>query len=161
MTEFSFLRTVLPAVVTTGGILSLLFFVVSCQAPPSQEPLSVNETLFVSHVKPVLEHRCSHCHNSERPMAALNVLSREIVLTGKSIKGQRFVTAGTPDQSLIFLALTQPQSHPGVMPGDGWGLTEAETQQFEAWIRGGAEWPTGSAGKLKKREYRVETEGDL
>ena len=139
--------------------LTAVFFT-SCSSTNTLENLSESEMHFVQVVKPLFEHRCSHCHYDGHAYADLDVTNAESVLRG-DLLGKAFIVAGSPEKSLLFRALTQPGTHPKAMPGDGWGLTTAQVQQIKAWIETGAEWPPGRAGTIKKRELRVETEGDL
>ena len=112
--------------------------------------------LFQTHVRSVLEHRCAHCHHPGKALAGLNVLDRDLVLGPQS-----FVVPGDPKASRLWVAIDSPETHPRVMPGDGWGLGDRQKQAFKDWIATGAEWPEGPTGALQKKEYTVELEDGL
>lgn len=151
---------VLPLFFSTAITVMAAAFFSSCSITDDQGDLSESERHFVQVVKPLFEHRCSQCHFDGHTPANLNVTDSTSVLQGDFL-GKPFIVTGAPEKSLLFRALTQSGMHPKAMPGDGWGLTTAQVQQVRAWITSGAQWPSGRAGKIKRRELRVETEGDL
>ncbi len=107
---------------------------------------------FANIVKPLFEHRCSACHNDLGSPAGLNIQSRESVFTA----GAAFIVPGQPESSRVFLALTRPASHPGVMPADGWGITGEQEAALTRWIKYGAPWPEGPEGEIERKPYRVD-----
>jgi len=117
---------------------------------------------FTKHVKPLFERRCVRCHNRYQLPAGLNFNDREAVLTGTRAGTEyRFIVPGSPEQSLIYLAITQPAVHPNMMPGDGWGLTKSQEQHVHDWIKAGAPWPEGFRGRLREKSLRVEFDDQL
>lgn len=107
---------------------------------------------FAQHVKPVFEHRCVRCHQNGKISGGMNLQDREAMLAS----GRNFIVPGKPEESLIYLAITKPSTHPTVMPGDGWGMSERHKRLFEQWIKEGADWPKGEAGKLTERENIID-----
>lgn len=142
-----------------------LLFVSGCQttAPTTTTTAKLtdqhSEKVFQEVVRPVLEHRCIHCHNNQKPLAGLNFQSRHTVFE-PSPKGA-FIVAGNPQESRIWKALSHPKTHPGAMPGDGWGLTVEKKAAFKAWIESGAFWPKGKPGQLDLKPYQVDIDGYL
>lgn len=120
----------------------------------SEHPAAI---AFREEVKPLFSHRCAHCHNDQKPAAGLNFQDRKSVVDPAG----RFVVPGQPERSRVYLAVTQPNTHPSTMPGDGWGITEQQTKALELWIRKGAPWPSGLAGKIRPKSYRVELDDYL
>jgi len=144
-----------------AAVLSFCF-IAGCQTTsPMKTETYPNEKhspdIFEKSVRPVLEQRCVHCHNSKLPQAGLNLQNRELVFKGDA-KGP-FLVPGKPDESRLWNAIVKPLNHPRVMPGDGWGLNIEERQAFEAWIETGAHWPEGA--ELKVDIYQVNIKGYL
>lgn len=131
-----------------------------CASSPDFQKREVeSEALFAGPVKDVLEHRCIHCHDAQRPSAGLNLQDRNTVFAQQALGP--FVVPGEPKDSRLWLAVSQPDTHPRVMPGDGWGLTSTQRDAFERWITTGAYWPEDTAGQLQKKDYRVDIEDGL
>lgn len=101
----------------------------------------------------MLEHRCIHCHNDKKPNAGLNFQNPSILFATTEMG--RFLDPGSPETSRIYMAILKPKTHPGAMPGDGWGIDPVDLQGFRTWIKQGAKWPEGEAGKLEVKDYRV------
>lgn len=145
----------------------LVLLLSGCSTVPEDDgataPKTAEETksarLFEGTVRKVLEHRCIHCHHAYAINGGLNLQDREGVFRGNA-QGP-FLVSGKPDQSRIWRAIFQPMDHPRVMPGDGWGLTQAQQTAFLEWIRLGAYWPEGKAGELKVKDYEVEIDDYL
>jgi hypothetical protein len=118
------------------------------------EPLSHGSggTPFDVTVKPLFEHRCIWCHSNEKNSAGLNFQDRSTVLS----PSLRFIVPGDPDASRIYRSITLESAHPGVMPGDGWGLTKAQENGLKDWINAGAPWPSGNRGEIRKKPVRIE-----
>ena len=136
---------------------TLAVAVSSCTTtPPPGEP-APGQAAFQGTVKPLLEHRCVHCHSNTKPIAGLNFQDREATLD----PAKRFIVAGHPDDSRLYRAVTLEGAHPRVMPGDGWGITSDQKAAIKTWISEGAPWPEGRAGRIKKRTYKVDMEDYL
>ncbi len=110
---------------------------------------------FGADVKPILEHRCLECHGRKAPAGGLSFQDREVVMATMR-GGMKLIDAGDADESLLYVAVTRGGKHPGMMPGDGWKLTDAQLATLGRWIDQGAEWPEGKGGELKVGEWVVE-----
>ncbi|MCB1094238.1 MAG: c-type cytochrome domain-containing protein [Verrucomicrobiales bacterium] len=139
------------------GPLLLLFFCALNSActttspPPGTSARSVSEQQFLTTVKPLVESRCSWCHSDGNPQGGLNFQDRDAIFNSS----RPFLKPGSPDTSLIYLALTRPKRHPQVMPGDGWGIAESQLKAVRKWIESGAEWPDGKEGMIRRTAYKV------
>jgi hypothetical protein len=136
---------------------------VSCQstrtATPTDPVLAQSATTFDDTVKEVLEHRCIHCHHDSAINGGLNFQDRASVFASGG--NGPFIVPGNPGKSKVWQAIFRPKTHPNTMPGDGWGLTQAQTKGFLEWIETGAYWPEGKAGKLKVRKYEIQLDDYL
>jgi len=47
------------------------------------------------------------------------------------------------------------------MPGDGWGISQAQVDAVRAWIAEGAPWPEGRSGQLRRKPLRVDRDDFL
>ena len=131
----------LPGCDTTGGRQGV--------GTTSRSP---GEDVFHTTVKPLFERRCVWCHSTREPNAGLNLQDRSAALEPKL----RFIVPGDPGQSRIYRALTLESAHPGVMPGDGWGITREQESAVKNWIAEGAPWPEGRAGKIRRKPVIIE-----
>ncbi|MDF1815465.1 MAG: hypothetical protein P1V20_24915 [Verrucomicrobiales bacterium] len=135
----------------------LLASLVSCQSTKRSSanlpPAPADPQVFGRTVRPVLEHRCIHCHNNEKPNAGLNFQNPSLLYT--LTETGRFIDPGSPETSRIYMAIIKPNTHPGAMPGDGWGIDLEDLQGFRTWIKDGAPWPEGKNGQLEVKDYQV------
>ena len=123
---------------------------------PAKEP-TAGELAFKNTIKPLLEHRCVHCHNDDKPLAGLNFQDRD----GTMDPAKKFIVPGNPQESRLYLAVTLESAHPRVMPGDGWGITSEQKAAFKTWIDDGAPWSERRGGGIRKKDYRVDLEDYL
>ncbi|MGK0186334.1 MAG: putative membrane protein [Verrucomicrobiales bacterium] len=140
---------------TCGVLLVLAAIGASCATTPqpmTEGKAKTSEELFHSSVKPLLESRCSWCHSNDDAKGGLNFQERTAVFSA----ARPFLVAGSADESLIYQALARPDKHPGVMPGDGWGITAQQKNAVRTWIETGAYWPDDRKGKIRRKPYRVE-----
>jgi uncharacterized membrane protein len=139
-------------------ILALALCLNSCVTTESKTMTpKADATVFQKTVKPLIEQRCVYCHSNSKRSAGLNFQNKSNVLDPTL----RFIVAGDPQQSRIYLAVTKPAMHPTVMPGDGWGITAAQTKALFDWIKNGAPWPEGKDGKINRRPYRIDRDDYL
>lgn len=108
------------------------------ESAPSAEQIE----FFEKQVRPVLVNRCQACHGAKKQEAGLRLDSREALLAG--IDGSPVMTPGDPDKS----RLVQVVRYDGdvQMPPEG-KLPENELASLTTWIKLGAPWPGGAAGK--------------
>jgi len=57
------------------------------------------------------------------------------------------------------MAILKPQTHPGAMPADGWGIDLYDLHSFRAWIEDGAQWPEGDEGRMDVKDYQIRLDG--
>lgn len=129
MMPFSFFVTC--CAVVTGGML------VSCSltrpAPPSGSFASV---------RPVLEKNCLHCHGATKlpHMPSLADTAEIAKLKGPG----KWIMPGQPENSRIYQVVTAADTTPNAMPPTGHAISSAEVETIRAWIKAGAELPTGA-----------------
>lgn len=88
---------------------------------------------FVDDVLPILENRCTNCHNPDESKGGLDLSTYAATLTGGS--GGEVVIPEDDIGSRLF-SLTAHLEEP-VMPPRGTKATEKELQVLSAWINGG------------------------
>lgn len=149
--------TALPKLILfVAASAAATFFVLSCQhADPGREnPGKGTLALFQGPVRNVFEHRCIHCHHTQNPSGGLDLQDRRTVFDSSA--AEFFISPGRPEESRIWTAISRPDTHPRVMPGDGWGLNPDERAAFREWILRGAPWPEGPEGRLEVKELQVQ-----
>lgn len=101
---------------------------------------------FASHVKPVLEQRCTMCHNRSSLKGHMSLENRSEAMRSGALGA--YIVPGHPERSLL---VTNVESHhqANAMPVVGTRLTADEVLILSKWIREGASWPSGAAGTLK------------
>jgi len=141
------------------SLSAMSFVMVNCAGLKNESKITSAEALseFETNVKPLFEHRCVWCHNDRDSKAGLNLQNRDIVFNSKS----GFVVAGKPERSLLYTAIGRHPQELKAMPADGWKITNKQAQAIRDWIAGGAPWPEGSEGEIKKRNYRVDLDDYL
>ncbi len=103
---------------------------------------------FGDHVKPILEANCLPCHDGREMPAFLNLSSRQTAFASGPY-GPRIVP-GKPAESLLIRNLSAVHAPVKAMPPVGNRLTTEERRILTKWIAEGAQWPEGSAGRLRK-----------
>lgn len=153
------MKTSIPKTVSSLTVAILTIGVTSSCTSSSthQTQTRASGDPFVASVKPLFEHRCVWCHNHQSPLAGLNLQDREAVTDPK----RGFLVPGRPDDSSIYRAVTRDFTHPKVMPGDGWGISQRHRQDLKRWIENGAPWPEGRKGKIIRKSYQVELDDYL
>ena len=144
---------------TAVSLSVMAFTLVTCAVLEKEDGITSAsaESEFDTTVKPLFEHRCVWCHNDREPKAGLNFQNRDIVFNSKS----RFIVAGKPEQSLLYTAIGRHPTELKAMPADGWKITDKQAQAIRNWIAGGAPWPEGRDGEIRKRDYRVDLDDYL
>lgn len=121
-----------------------MFFLPSCDLLPP--PPTPKEQFFITEVKPILEHNCLICHNTESHPSGLNLSGPGALVATR--RGRNFVVPGHPAVSLLITAISRKGSHPQVMPRLDMSLTEDQIAVLREWIQDGATWPSGPRGHL-------------
>jgi len=126
-------------------VIALIALATSPFTGSAQETAKVS---FKDTIKPILQEKCSHCHNVETLPDRFSVESAELAFV-KTKAGQAIIVPGKPDESLLVMALESPKLHEKAMPMVGPGPNVDEIKLIRQWITEGAEWPTGAAGKIE------------
>src|SRR5215212_7209060 len=105
---------------------------------------------FNTHIKPILEAACVHCHNAKEHKGELNLATREGALKGGD-NGTALVP-GAPANSPLYTTTVLGPDGDDVMPPKKEGLlAEEQTELLKLWIQQGANWPAGVALEQKPR----------
>lgn len=105
---------------------------VSMQLPSTPDSVVVFEHL----IMPVLQAKCSSCHNETKKNGGLNVTTVEDIMFGGDYGD--VLAAGTPLESELFRRITLPQNSRKFMPPTGDPFTYSELKLLEWWIENGA-----------------------
>ncbi len=108
-----------------------LFASLSFAAVPSYE----------THVRPILEQRCGHCHSDPSPKNGLDLTSREGLIRGG--KTGAAMQPGSLRESLIWTFIATDK-----MPADDEKLTAEQKDTLRRWILAGAPATDEEAAKL-------------
>jgi Planctomycete cytochrome C len=127
-------------------------FLVSCQLSNKTGAVSPPAVVtscdaFEKTIKPFFEKTCLECHNHQKHNSGLNFQDPATLYVKNKSEGP-FLDPGSPETSRIYLAIIKPQTHPGAMPANGWGIDLTDLQMLRTWIKEGAKWPEGPAGQL-------------
>jgi hypothetical protein len=95
---------------------------------------------FEAKIRPVLIKNCYSCHTTSQ-MSGLRVDSQDAMTKGG--KRGAAIVPGNPGGSLLLQAIRQ--TDPGLKMPMGGRLTDAEINDFAAWIEAGAVWPKNAA----------------
>jgi len=92
---------------------------------------------FLDVVDPMLEQRCSSCHNSDKRQAELDLTSYDAVMRGGEMGS--VVAPGRPELSEMVYRITLPPHDDAFMPAEGkTPLTGEQVRIIEWWIAAGA-----------------------
>lgn len=97
------------------------------------------EIFYLTSVKPIIVKRCAECHGAEKQKGRLRLDPIGMAFDGPSSGWT--ILAGFPDDSELVFRILLPRDDPDAMPPKGAGLSEAEVQAIETWIRNGAVVP--------------------
>jgi hypothetical protein len=100
---------------------------------------------YIAQVQPLLAARCYDCHSGSKAKGGLRLDDRASSLKGGKGDGAALVP-GKPDASAMIKRVrsTEPSER---MPPKGEPLTAEQVRVLESWIREGASWPEGMAGR--------------
>jgi mono/diheme cytochrome c family protein len=101
---------------------------------------------FVKQIKPILADRCVECHNSETLLGELNLQNRERAFQKRKLGPA--IVPGSPEKSMLYLALTLPPKDKKAMPATGHRIPKDEVNTIRQWIKEGAKWPKGKDGAI-------------
>lgn len=128
--------------------LSLFSVVTTLNAAEEEKEVPPKPVSFAEEIKPLLTEKCSHCHNRKTLPEVFSVESaKHAFVTLKS--GREVIVTGTPEKSLLITVLQSPHGHEKAMPMVGLRLTEEDIELLSRWIKEGAAWPSGPAGRIR------------
>lgn len=123
----------------THGSDYLSMSTLSVDAPEaSSRPTSIDSAdLFADAVMPIMQTKCTSCHNPSKKKGGLLLTDHAAILRGgKSGAG---LVPGDPSASELFRRVTLPSDHKEFMPTDGKApLTDDQRDILEWWIEKGA-----------------------
>ena len=96
---------------------------------------------FARDVRPILAKNCFGCHGPEKQKSSLRLDIKSLAFKGGSGHGPAIVPS-KPEESPLF-QLASSADADEKMPPKGPGLTKAELQTVQRWIKAGALWPDG------------------
>src|ERR1043165_2300548 len=108
----------------------------SAQVATAQSLPAGSPDFFEEKIRPVLVKNCYSCHTTSQ-MSGLRLDSADGMAKGGKRGGA--VVPGNPGASLLLQAIKQ--TDPGLKMPVGSKLTDAEVNDFSAWIEAGAVWP--------------------
>ncbi len=92
---------------------------------------------FLDLVKPMLDRRCTDCHNPDQREAELDMTSYESLMKGGETGS--VIVAGRPEFSELLNRITLPADDDAFMPAEGnTPLTDRQVEIIEWWIAAGA-----------------------
>ncbi len=113
--------------------------------------LQAAEVDFKTHIKPILESTCVHCHGESKQEGDYRLDTKDEAF--KAIDGKPMLVAGKSAESKLYTTTILPADDEDVMPPkkDGHPLDKSQTDLLKAWIDGGAAWPDGEVLKQQPR----------
>ncbi|MBB3700495.1 hypothetical protein KMW28_03055 [Flammeovirga yaeyamensis] len=95
------------------------------------------EVIVYGHlVKPILEIKCTSCHNQDKKKGQLSLSSKEDILKGG--KNGAFIVSGDAEASSFIQRVSLPHGHEDIMPPEGKkGLSDDEIALVTLWINQG------------------------
>lgn len=111
---------------------------------------------FVKKIKPILADRCVECHNSDTIFGELNLQNREHAFHKR--KAGPAIVPGSPEKSMLYLALTLPPKDKKAMPATGHRIPKDEVSTIRQWIAEGAKWPEGKDGAITPQHRKSKKE---
>ncbi len=105
---------------------------------------------FNTHIKPILESACVHCHSEKNSKGDLRMDTKEAMLKGGE-NGTALVP-GNPAKSPIYTLSALGADEDDVMPPKKEGvLDKAQIELIKDWVAQGAPWPAGVVLEQKPR----------
>ncbi|MEC9092252.1 MAG: c-type cytochrome domain-containing protein, partial [Planctomycetota bacterium] len=137
--------------------LTLVFFLVFVIGLPSltkgQEQAREPKIDYLKTIKPILDHRCSTCHDSESSAAGLDLEDLDLL--------QDYLTPGKPLESSLFQSLTGSNDLPQMPPeedDEGDPLEpclQSEIALIYLWIQQGASFEGVNTNVAKPKEQSL------
>lgn len=95
---------------------------------------------FKTHIKPILEAACVHCHNDKEHKGDFKMTTLEDVKNGGGKTPG--IVPGKPERSPVYTSTVLDLDDDDVMPPKKEGkLSKVQSEILKKWIEQGAEWP--------------------
>lgn len=120
--------------------------VVDIEAEPVETPIE-ERVVFTDFVLPVLEAKCTECHNENKIKGKLRMDTYEMLIAGADGSDFETLIPGNPDESEMLVRVTLEEDHDEFMPPKGDALTPEETAMLAWWVKTGAS-PDGTVASL-------------
>ena len=146
------------------AVLAMVYGMVGPALVAVEDGFSEGEKLFALKVKPLLEQKCTSCHNDEDLKGDLVLTSREDMLLGGE-SSDEVLMPGNAAGSLMYIATTWTDEDYEMPPKEADRLTEEQTWLIRDWIDAGAPWVSEEdIGVIEERYAEgvvVQTSGGL
>ncbi|HUF61332.1 MAG TPA: c-type cytochrome domain-containing protein [Verrucomicrobiales bacterium] len=109
-------------------------------------PLPPRPVDFAAEIKPVFKQKCVMCHNTVILPGRLGLESAEQAF--RPLPKGPAIAPGHPENSRLVQGLRVSEESEDTMPPAGHRVTPSELALIETWIRQGAAWPRGTAGRV-------------
>ncbi|MCB1226743.1 MAG: hypothetical protein KDK99_13090 [Verrucomicrobiales bacterium] len=106
-------------------------------AKTPSSPTAEGPLVFQAVILPLLEEKCTKCHNADKDKGDLRLDNYEVVMKGGETEGN--IVPGDPDKSLSMIRLLLPEDDDEHMPPEGKPqFTDEDIALFRWWIENGA-----------------------
>ncbi len=95
--------------------------------------------VYTDFVVPILEGKCTECHNENKVKGKLRMDTHELLLAGAEGSDFPTVVPGDAEQSEMMVRVLLPSDHDEFMPTKGEPLTPDEIELLSLWIQSGAD----------------------
>ncbi len=116
-------------------LFPLAFVLQPALVAQTESPAARPEVSFVSDVFPILQQHCGECHGSRRQESDFRVD------LAASLHASHRIVPGSVSESELLNRVRSAEGDESRMPPVGEGLSDAEIQLLEAWVRSGAVVP--------------------
>ncbi|MEX0715792.1 MAG: PSD1 and planctomycete cytochrome C domain-containing protein, partial [Planctomycetaceae bacterium] len=115
------------------------------------KPQAVEAVDYLTHIKPLLAHRCANCHGTLRQKGGLRLDAAALIRQGGDSGAA--IAPGKPDESLLLMYVTPDADGDAYMPEDGPPLKPEEIALLKRWIAAGAPAPRDEEIAENPRDY--------
>ena len=130
--------------------LLALLSILSVGALCAKDIAKIEKPDFKTHIKPILEAACVHCHNDKEHKGDFKITTLEEAKNGGGKTPG--IVPGKPDRSPVYTATVLDLDDDDVMPPKKEGkLSKAQSDLLKLWIEQGAEWPADIKLEQKPR----------
>ena len=126
----------------TVSVFALFFAVADLllpHAPAEETPAASTQVQFEKEVLPILKQNCFECHHQDAREGGLRFFGQQDLLQLND-SGLAAITPGKPEESELIRRVSSDDELER-MPPEGKGLSKAQIETLQKWIRSGAEWP--------------------